>query len=201
MTNRFAVPSMLVIGMMMAAGPAAGASVTGKVTVVGGKSNAGAVVYIKEVPGRTFEAPSEPATMNQKNLKFLPYVLAVPVGTTVEFHNDDAVLHNVFSPDKIADRFDLGTFPQGEVRTHTFDKAGIAVLLCNVHPEMEGYVVVVPTPYFAMTDADGNYRLEDVPPGTYTVEIWHPSLRKPISDTVTVDESGEVAASFEVRAR
>lgn len=207
-TQAMALSTTLALGtaLALAAGaaagtPAAGTRVTGTVTVVGARSNANAVVYIKEIPGQTFAAPAEPAVVDQRNLEFLPKVMPVLVGTTVEFHNDDAVLHNVFTPDKIADRFDLGTFPKGEVRSHTFDKAGAAVLLCNVHPEMEGYVLVVPTPYYAVTDAEGRYRLEEVPSGTYTVEVWHPNLRKPLSETLTVGASGEVTASFQVGPR
>ena len=89
------------------------------------------------------------------------------VGTTVDFLNSDSVLHNVFTPEACAGTFNLGTWPQGETKSLTFNKACFAVLLCRVHPEMEAFVVAVPTPYFATAQADGSYRIPDVPDGSY----------------------------------
>lgn len=194
-----ALVGILALGSGLLAAPT---GVNGTVTVIGGKSNAHAVVYIDAIPGESFPAPAEPVVMDQLDLEFVPYVLPVQVGTTVQFHNSDSVLHNVFTPAKLADRFDLGTFPQGEVRSHVFDKPGAAVLLCNVHPEMEAWVVVLPTPYFAMTDETGSYSLEGVPPGEHTLNVWHPALKEPQSRPVVVDASGGlVEADFEVSTR
>lgn len=190
---------LLTLTLTLPANAGEAVTVQGKVQGVTGESNAGAVVYIDSIPGDSFEPAPGPVVVDQKDLKFVPHVLPVLVGTTVTFKNSDDVLHNVFTPDKVADRFDLGTFGQGEERTYTFDKPGEAVLLCNVHPEMEAWVVVVPTPYFATTADDGSYRIEGVPAGEYTLKVWHASLKKPMERAITVDGSGPVTADLQVR--
>lgn len=168
----------------------------GTVKATGVKNSADAVVYVDTIAGKSFPAPSEHARIDQKNLVFNPHVLPVMVGTTVDFLNSDAVLHNVFSPDKCADKFNLGSWPQGQTRSYTFKAPCVATLLCNVHPEMEGFVVAVPTPYFAVTDKTGAYVIKDVPDGSYTVKVWHPKLKE-ASRSVTV--SGSTTADFEIQ--
>ena len=140
------------------------------------RDSADAVVYVAAIAGKTFPAPKH-AKMDQMNLVFSPHVLPVLVGTTVDFKNSDAVLHNVFSADACADKFNLGTWPKGESKSFTFKRECAATLLCKVHPEMEAFVVAVPTPYFAVTKADGSYDIADVPDGGYTVKVWHPKLK------------------------
>jgi plastocyanin len=167
----------------------------GKVACKGVRDSADAVVSVAAIPGKTFPAPKEHAKMDQANLVFSPHVLAVLVGTTVDFLNSDAVLHNVFTPDACADKFNLGTWPKGQIKSYEFKKECAAALLCKVHPEMEAFVVVVPTPYFAVTKADGSYRIADVPDGSYTVKVWHPKL-KATQKPVTV--AGATAAEFEI---
>ena len=167
----------------------------GKVTAKGVRNSADAVVYVDTIAGKTFAAPTAHAKMDQKNMVFIPRVLPVVAGTTVDFHNSDAVLHNVFSPDACADHFNLGTWPQGQVKSFTFKKACFASLLCKVHPEMEGFVTVMPTPYFAVTEADGSYAIKDVPDGSYTVKVWHPKLK---SAQKSVAVKGVTAADFEI---
>ena len=167
----------------------------GKVACKGVRDSADAVVSVAAIPGKTFPAPKEHAKMDQANLVFSPHVLAVLVGTTVDFLNSDAVLHNVFTPDACADKFNLGTWPKGQIKSYEFKKECAAALLCQVHPEMEAFVVVVPTPYFAVTKADGSYRIADVPDGSYTVKVWHPKL-KATQKSVTV--AGATAAEFEI---
>ncbi len=187
--------SFFVLLLVAVALPAAAGDLHGKVVCKGARDCADAVVYLAAVPGKTFPAPKEHAKMDQKALMFTPHVVPVLVGTTVDFLNSDTVLHNVFSPDACADKFNLGTWPQGETKSHTFKKECAAVLLCKVHPEMEAYVVAVPTPYFAAAQADGTYRLPDVPDGSYTVKVWHPKL-KAAGKPVTV--SGATEANFEI---
>jgi plastocyanin len=169
--------------------------VHGKVACKGVRDSGDAVVWIAAVPGKTFAAPKEHAKIDQSNLVFVPHVLPVLVGTTVDFLNSDAVLHNVFSPDACAEKFNLGTWPKGQIRSYEFKKECVAALLCKVHPEMEAFVVAVPTPYFAVTKGDGSYRIADVPDGTYTIKVWHSKL-KPTQKSVTV--SGATAAEFEI---
>jgi plastocyanin len=167
----------------------------GKVACKSVRDSADAVVYVAAIPGKTFPAPKEHAKMDQLNLVFHPHVLPVLVGTTVDFLNSDAQLHNVFTPDACADRFNLGTWPKGQIKSYEFKKECAATLLCKVHPEMEAFVVAVATPYFAVTKADGSYRIPDVPDGAYTIKVWHPKL-KGTQKAVTV--AGATAADFEI---
>ncbi len=147
--------------------------ITGTVTAPRKKYAVNTVVYIDKIPDKTFEPMEDHLIMDQKNMKFIPHILPVLVGTTVDYLNNDSVLHNIFTPDKVANKFNLGTYPKGEVRSHTFDKPGEAVMLCNVHPEMEAWVFVVETPYFAVTDKDGIYSIKNVTPGDYFVKVWN----------------------------
>ncbi len=174
--------------------------IKGKVTAPGMNSAKNIAVYIDTIPGKTFSPPAKPTVMDQKHLEFIPHVLVVLKGTTVEFLNSDATLHNVFWPDiggnkKLARN--LGTWPQGQHKSFTFNDPGVAPLLCNVHPEMSGYVVVVPTPYFAVTDGAGDYNIKDVPPGKYTLKTWSEE-GKPASQPVEVT-SGTATVNLTVR--
>ncbi len=171
--------------------------IVGKVNAKLTKYQKDVVVYIDKIPGAKFEVPSEPAVMDQKNLTFIPRVLPVLVGTQVDFLNSDNVLHNVFSPDKAADKVNLGTYPKDEVRSKVFDKPGAAVLLCNVHPEMEAYIVIVETPYFSVTDEAGDFVIKDIPPGTYTLQLWSEKYRAKPHD-INVPPSGTTEVEFEL---
>lgn len=175
------------------AAPAA-ADLHGKLTCKGVKDCADAVVYVAAIAGKTFPAPTGHSRINQQNLVFDPRVSVVQVGTTVDFLNSDVVLHNVFSPDACAEKFNLGTWPKGDTRSYTFKGECVATLLCKVHPEMEAFVVAVPTPYYAQVKADGAYRIE-LPDGAYTVKVWHPKL-KPAQKAQTV--AGPTEANFEL---
>lgn len=175
--------------------PLFGGDIQGKVTCKGVRNSADAVVYVDAIAGKTFAAPAEHMKIDQKNMQFTPHVLAVVVGTTVDFLNSDAVLHNVFSPDSCADRFNLGTWPQGQLKSFAFKHACFAALLCKVHPEMDGFVAVLPTPYYAVTAADGSYSIKGVPDGSYTVKVWHPRLK---SAQKSVAVKGATTADFEI---
>lgn len=163
--------------LLLAVTPLLAGEIHGTVKAKGVRNSADAVVYVDTIAGKTFAPPTEHAKMDQKNMIFVPRVLPIVAGTTVDFHNSDAVLHNVFSPDACADHFNLGTWPQGQQKSFTFKKPCFASLLCKVHPEMEGFVTVMPTPYFAVTAADGSYVIKDIPDGSYTVKVWHPKLK------------------------
>lgn len=174
-------------------------TIVGKVKAIGARNGADAVIYINAIPSKTFAAPKEHAKIDQMNMTFKPHVLPVLTGTTVDFMNNDDVLHNVFSPDACAEKFNLGTWPKGQMRSYTFKQPGCqAVILCNVHPEMEAFVVVVGTPYYAVSAKDGSFTIKDVPPGKYELKIWHEKL-KGESVTVTVPEKGEVTADFTIK--
>ena len=159
-------PLVLALALALALGtalPLAAGDLHGKVTCKGVRDSGDAVVYVAAIAGKAFPAPKEHARIDQLNLVFSPHVLPVLVGTTVDFLNSDAVLHNVFSPDSCADKFNLGTWPKGQIKSYTFAKeCEAATLLCKVHPEMEGFVVAVPTPYFAVTKPDGSFHIANV---------------------------------------
>ncbi len=181
--------TLLALVAAVTAVPASGAdTLTGKVTVSGAKNDAGAVVWVEGADGA---APAETAVLDQEGMTFIPHVLPVQVGTTVEFKNSDAVSHNVFTPDPCADSFNLGTWGKGESKTHTFDEPCKAVMLCAIHPEMEAWVVAVPSPYFAVTDPDGRFTIDGVPTGKHTVKLWHPKGAES-STEVSVDGTTEV---------
>jgi plastocyanin len=169
--------------------------ITGKVTGMKGKS----VVYVDVIAGKTFPAPKDHPVMDQKGLLFSPHIMAVQQGTTVEFLNSDNVAHNVFwtgvGNDKKAGH-NLGTWPKGEKRPYTFDKAGVVPLFCNVHPDMSGYIIVSPTPYFAETDDSGNYTIKDVPDGSYTLTVWHEGAK---DQSKPVSVSGSTKADFTLK--
>jgi plastocyanin len=185
--------NLVVVAMFVVLAVVANAgSISGKVSGVTGES----VVYVEAVAGKTFPAPTDKPVVDQKGLVFSPHIVAVQQGTTVEFLNSDKVAHNVFWISVGGNKklgHNLGTWPQGEKRPFKFDNPGAIPLLCNVHPEMSGYVVVSPTPYFAVTDKSGSYKIDNVPDGSYNVTAWHEGSKNQ-SKPVTV--AGEGKADF-----
>lgn len=189
--------TILVLAAVLALTLAASAGgISGKVSGVTGES----VVYVDTIQGKTFPAPTEHVVMDQKGLLFQPHILVVEAGTTVDFLNSDKVAHNVFWPSlmqgsKKLPGKNLGTWPTGEKRPFKFDQPGVAALLCNVHPEMAGYIVVSPTPYFAKTDKSGAYKIDNVPDGQYNVVAWHEGAK---NSTKAVTVSGDTKADLTV---
>lgn len=173
----------------------AGGTIKGTVKVTGASSSADAVVYIEQAPDAA--GTPEPAEMDQKRMQFVPHVLPVVAGTPVKFLNSDPTPHNVFSPDN--EKYNLGTWPQGQTKDYTFDKCKtfpcVYTQLCRVHPEMEGYVVVLQNPYFAVTAKDGTYEIGDVPPGSYQLGVWHSRGKAP-AQSVTVDAATPAVVDF-----
>lgn len=161
-------------GMGFSATAARAATLEG--TVTSGKGTAGLVVFVAKAPG-TFPAPAAHARIDQRNMKFVPRVLPIVVGTSVDFVNSDAVNHNVFSPDN--EGYNLGTWSKGEKRSYTFKREGIYTQLCSLHPEMEAFVLVLGNPYFATAGADGHFSIDNVPPGHYTLQVWGEKLKTP----------------------
>jgi hypothetical protein len=136
--------------------------------------------------------------MNQKGLLFAPHIMVVQQGATVDFLNSDTVQHNVYWTAIGADKkagHNMGTWPKGDKRSFTFDKPGVVSLLCNVHPDMSGYIIVSPTPYFAETDDSGNYEIKAVPDGNYTVAVWHEGAK---SQSKPVTVAGASTVDFTV---
>lgn len=181
--------------LALATGHLLAGSIHGRVAAEGQSDNADAVVYVAKGSGTAFPPPNEHAILNQSNRVFQPHVLPVVVGTTVDFLNADPYLHNVFSPAACADKFNLGTFGKGEKRSHTFRKECFAPLLCIVHPEMEAFIVVLPTSYFAVTKADGSYEIANVPDGSYALKVWHSKLK---GNEKSVSVHGATQADFQI---
>lgn len=187
---KYAIPAFIALAAIATAANAG--TIQGKVSGPKGES----VVYVEAITGKTFPAPTEHPMMDQKGLMFAPHILVIQQGTTVDFQNSDSVNHNVFWTSVGGNKklgHNLGTWPHGEKRNFKFDTPGAIPLLCNVHPEMEAYIIVSPTPYFAKADGEGNYKIENVPDGAYTVTAWKEGA-KPHSSQVTV--SGSTKADF-----
>src|SRR5579864_7161076 len=175
-------------GALFLAGVAMAGDVKGTVSVQGLRSADNIAVYVDAIPGKKFDAPAQHALIDQRKMTFVPKVTVVVQGTTVDFLNSDPVGHNVYWPlisgnKKLA--HNLGTWPKGDKKSFQFNDPGAASLLCNVHPEMSGYVVVVPTPYFAVTGKDGEFEIKNVPAGTYTLKTWSED-GKPTTQSITV---------------
>ena len=180
--------------MLLASGAMAAdaGNITGRVTAGKGIS----VVWVEGVAGKTFPKPDKPLTMDQKSLLFQPHILVAPVGTTVQFLNSDNVQHNIFWPAISGNKkltHNMGTWPKGQIRNFQFDTPGVVPLLCNVHPEMSGYVIVTPTPYYAETDDSGSFKITNVPDGSYTLTAWHEGYK---NQSKPVAVGGDVTVEF-----
>ena len=191
---RMAAKAAVVMSLTLALGVASRANeIKGKVSVQGIKTAENIAVYVDVIADKKFDAPKDHVVIDQRKMAFLPHVAIVQQGTTVDFLNSDPVGHNVYWPSISGNKAlkgNLGTWPKGEKKPYVFKDLGVASLLCNVHPEMSGYVVVVPTPYFAVTDKDGNFEIKNVPAGKYTLKTWSED-GKPT--TQAVDLSGASA--------
>jgi plastocyanin len=159
------------------------------------------VVYIDAPPATNTPAPTRLAQVvatprvAQRGAAFSPHILPVMAGTTVEWPNQDSIYHNVFSYSD-AKSFDLGLYKGNPPEKHvTFDKTGRVDVFCSIHANMNCVVLVLPNPYFAMTDAHGHYAITNVPPGTYKLKAWHERLPGETRE-ITVPADGEVKADF-----
>jgi plastocyanin len=195
-TANLAVKAGLLIGAVLLATTAGLAGdIKGKVSVQGIKTPANIAVYVDAIPDKKFDPPIQHVVVDQKKMEFIPHVVVVLQGSTVDFTNSDPVGHNVYWPSISGNKkltHNLGTWPKGEKKSFQFNDLGVAPLLCNVHPEMSGYVVVVATPYFAVTDKDGDYEIKNVPAGKYTIKTWSED-GKPTTQAVEVTASGATA--------
>ena len=153
------------------------------------------VVYLETAPRAAFEQRDDVRVkLDQRNEAFVPHVLAIVAGTTVDFPNNDKTYHNVFSlsPTK---PFDLGRYAAGHSKSIRFDRPGIVRVFCDIHSHMSAFILVFAHRHFTVTDEEGRYRLDNVPPGTYTVVAWNESAATE-SRRVVVGESGDVEANF-----
>lgn len=174
----------------------------------GPKSDKDVVVYLVPAEKTSFPAPTAHASMNQKDLVFVPHVLAVQKGATVDFLNEDSVNHNVSSPAACCS-FDLGQWGKGIVKSQAFTSEGVVPLLCSLHPEMGAYVVVVDTPYFTTASLITNnaekkqscgYSIKGIPPGKYTLKVWNGKLVGEAQD-ITVAAGADTNADIDIHKK
>jgi plastocyanin len=156
------------------------------------------VVYLETAPRGAFEVPPPGhAVLDQKDETFVPHVVAVTVGSTVEFPNSDRVYHNVFSLSKVR-RFDLGRYPRGASRSVRFEEPGVVRVFCEIHSHMSAFILVFAHRYFATTDSEGRYRIEGVPPGRYTLAVWNEGEVRETRPIVVPGDGKAIEQSFEV---
>ena len=187
------------------AADASGIGIVKGTITVGGKPAPDAVVSIEglaqdQIKSQMLHTKPQKKIIDQRNLKFIPTVVAIMAGETVDFPNNDKTWHNVYSKGGAND-FDLGLYASGKTRSKKFDKPGVARILCNAHPNMEAFVVVKDHPGFSTTDSRGNYEIKNVPLGKVRVEIWYPNLEVR-SDNIEIVRDGEVfALSVDLKKR
>jgi len=200
-------------------------NITGTISVVrtkvktkGSKSGKDVVVYLKKVADNNFPLSLKKQKMDQKALIFIPHVMAVQKGTTIEFLNNDNDNHNVyFINDKSGTKNDMGTWQPGESRSQAFDQhleirktvgaegdPDTMIVLCKLHLEMAAYVVLFDNPFFSLTQIDGDsqkasYAIKNVPPGKYELSIWHKKLKlKGLTKSVTVEQNKNTILDLEI---
>lgn len=190
--------SVLILTVLFTFSTLLAGDIKGKVQLEGSADNADVLVYIEHIDS-TFAAPQKHALMNQKDLMFIPTVLPIIAGTTVDFLNSDDVLHNVFTESRCAGSFNLGTWPKGQIRTHTFNNAGcFATILCDVHPDMQAWIAVLQNPYYAQTNKKGEYEIKNIPPGNYVLKVWSPFYETK-NVPVSITKSGIVIKDFTIK--
>jgi plastocyanin len=208
---------IVVLVAVVAAAPQGGGAIRGRVEVIqtaapmerrpgvtdlgvaparGSVDHRRTVVYLETAPRGAFDDRFEHgrATMDQRAETFVPHVLAVIAGTTVEFPNNDRTYHNVFSLSK-PKTFDLGRYAAGKSKAVRFDRPGIVRVFCDIHSHMNAFILVFGHPYFATTDVDGRYRIPDVPSGSYTVAVWNEGVVRD-SRRVNVPAGTDVEINF-----
>ncbi|MFH1496945.1 MAG: hypothetical protein ABII82_03880 [Verrucomicrobiota bacterium] len=184
------LPSILVALLGAVAAQAQTTTFSTTVTTSKGEAVADAVVFLTAAtpPATAPTAPSTPVVIAQSGQEYQPFVTPILVGTSVEFPNRDNVQHHLYSvsPPK---RFEKPLYASGSSEVVLFDKPGVVVLGCNIHDWMSAYVLVLETPHFALTDAEGKAVVDNLPPGTYRAEVWHPRIRKNAARDVAIDNN------------
>lgn len=154
------------------------------------RDHGGVIVFLDEMEhAPAFSPPEENAVVDQVNKRFIPKVLPILVGTTVDFPNNDTIFHNVFSLSR-AKKFDLGIYKQRSSKSVTFDQTGLIKVYCNIHPQMIAYILVLANPYFTVTDQDGHFIFSNAPLGKVTVRTWNPRSRRHPERKIVVTDQG-----------
>jgi plastocyanin len=156
------------------------------------------VVYLESAPRAAFEQidPTH-AVMDQRNETFVPHLLAITTGTIVDFPNSDRIYHNVFSLSKTR-TFDLGRYAAGRSQSVRFDRPGIVRVFCDIHSHMNAFILVFNHRFFSVTDAEGRYRIDNIPPGTYNVVAWNEGLASE-PRAAAVPDGGTTELDFQLR--
>ena len=155
------------------------------------------VVYVESLPNKKFAALKKVRQMAQRDKAFVPTVVAVTKGSTVDFPNEDKFFHNVFSLSD-GNTFDLGLYRAGDSKSVTFEKTGVVDVYCNIHPNMWAQILVLENPFFTTTGRDGTFELAKLPPGTYTVAAWSPG-GEITRQQVKIEPGKRAELAFEVR--
>src|SRR5215470_3182645 len=156
------------------------------------------VVYLDSAPRGAFEQVETPrAVMDQRGERFVPHVLAITTGTTVDFPNSDHIYHNVFSLSKTKP-FDLGRYAAGHSKPMRFDRPGIVRVFCEIHSHMNAFVLVFSHPFFSLTDNDGRFHIDNIPSGTYNVIAWNEGVQSE-ARAITVPDGGIAEEDFVLR--
>jgi plastocyanin len=177
-----------------------GASLSGRVRITNSsdasvtkKGNySGVAVWLTPVDGEVIHFPAKRAVMLQKNKMFLPHVLAISAGTTVDFPNADPIFHNAFSNFN-GQIFDVSLYPPGTTRSVRFARPGVVRVFCNIHPTMSAVIVVVDSPFFTTTGREGAYSFANVPAGSYELHFFH--------ERATTDTLSKLTKSVKVAAK
>ena len=158
-----------------------------------------AIVYLDKAPSGAFELP-EPgrASMDKRDQTFVPHVLAITVGTTVDFPNSDLTFHNVFSLSK-AKAFDLGRYSRGKSKAVRFERPGVVQVFCDIHSHMSAYILVFAHRYYALTDPSGRFAIDGIPPGVYTLAVWHEGEVRETRSVTIPGTGGDVEVAFVIR--
>jgi len=154
------------------------------------------VVYLERAPRAAFaELEERHARMDQRGVRFVPHVLAITVGSVVDFPNNDETYHNVFSLSDVR-TFDLGRYAAGHSKAVRFERPGIVRVFCDIHSHMNAFILVFAHRYFSVTDAEGRYHIDNVPPGTYTVVMWNEAWPQETRQVTVPEAGGDVDVSF-----
>ncbi len=202
--------SIVILTFLYSPGLAFAGNIKGTVKVKGLRTPENILVYLTKAPPSAADLSKVKFVMDQRNLEFVPHVLPILVGATVDFPNNDKVDHNVFSMSRTK-KFNLGSYPAGESKSIVFDKPGIVELRCDVHAEMAAFILVMKNPYFAVTDKQGHFEIpnsntleqtglsevKDFAAGKYFVKSWHEKL-KTQKQAVIVPENGDVTIQLDL---
>jgi plastocyanin len=192
-------------------GLALAGKIKGNVKVKGLRSPANILVYLTKAPSGSMDPSKTNFVMDQRNLEFIPHVMPILVGASVQFPNNDEVDHNIFSMSRTK-KFNLGSYKPGDSKAVLFDKPGIVEVRCDVHAEMAAYILVMKNPYFAVTDKKGNFQIPDanylqqaglkdqadLATGKYFIKTWHEKL-KTQKKAITISEDGDVTVKLNLK--